>query len=89
MEITDNAEVGSILRNQFRALASISLEMRLASDRQRRVLLIAEDDWSEWSSFVHGGPLPAYPAPPVMLRRMAAVSYRLACLAERQAAVSR
>ena len=63
---------------------------RLENTRDKKSLLLLEaETWSAWSDFRRGGPLPAHPPAPVMLRRMAAAAYRLAALAERQAAASR
>lgn len=89
MEITSNTDAASLLRNQFRALESVGLGDRFNAEAQRRVLLIAQEEWSDWSAFIRGGPLPAHPVAPVMLQRLAAVTYRLAALVDRQAAVGR
>jgi len=84
METDSSANVASLLRDQLRALELVGADIRLAPDRQRRVLLVTEEDWSGWSAFAQGGPLPAHPVAPVMLQRVAAVTYRLAVLADRQ-----
>ena len=54
------------------------------TDDQRRVLLLSEQEWSDWSDFCQDGPLPAQPQLPVMLRRLGSASHRLAVLAERR-----
>jgi hypothetical protein len=83
MQTTVSADAASLLRNQFRALESVG---SFDPDARRRVLLIPREHWCEWSEFVQGGPLPAHPAAPVMLQRVATVTYRLAALIDRRAA---
>ncbi|MBV9252413.1 MAG: hypothetical protein JO227_24600 [Acetobacteraceae bacterium] len=73
-----------LVREQFRALRSVSRMIGLNDDRQRRVLLMPEPVWAQWQAFVHDGPLPAEPALPTVLRRLGAATYRLAILADRQ-----
>jgi hypothetical protein len=75
-----------LLRDQFRALHSVGATVNLDEERQRRLLLVSEQDWADWSVFLRDGPLPARPEVPVMLRRVGAVTYRLASLADRQMA---
>jgi hypothetical protein len=89
MKTTSRADAASLLRNQFRTLESIGLDGRFDAEAERRVLLIAKEDWSKWSAFKQGGPLPAHPAAPVMLQRVAVATYRLAALAHRQVAIGR
>ena len=76
----------SLVRNQFRELQYVGQIVRLDEERQRRLLLLSRDDWSQWGNFLRDGPLPARPEVPVMLRRLGSVTYRVAALAERQAA---
>ena len=64
-------------------------DIRLHPDRQWRILLLAEEDWAGWSAFTQGGALPSHPEAPVMLQRVAGVTYRLAALVDRQTAVGR
>ena len=75
-----------LLRDQFQALDSVSAELALDEERQRRILLIDQQAWPQWARFLRNGPLPAQPAVPVMLRRLAAATFRLASVAERHAA---
>jgi hypothetical protein len=89
MNTTHRADAASLLRNEFRVLESVGMNGRFDADAERRVLLIAKEDWSSWSAFRQGGPLPAHPAAPVMLQRVAAATYRLAALADRQVAIGR
>ena len=77
---TDN-----LARNQFHVFRQLGDEMQLSDDEQRRVLLLSEKQWSDWSEFRQHGPLPASPRLPVMLRRLGSVSHRLAVLADRRA----
>ena len=76
---TDN-----LARNQFQVFSQIGQQMQLSAEDQRRVLLLSEQEWSDWSDFVQDGPLPAQPELPVMLRRLGSASHRLAVLADRK-----
>ena len=77
-----------IARDQFQVFSSIGDEMQLSVDDQRRVLLLSDRQWADWSSFLQDGPLPAEPQLPVMLRRLGSASHRLAVLADRRASAS-
>ena len=79
------ADPVTVLRNQFMTLHEVGQKLNLNADRERRVLLIDHSDWVRWAHFLQNGPLPAQPAVPVMLRRLAAATYRLAAVAERHA----
>ena len=72
----------TIVRDQFLALDSV---LSLDEERRRRILLLDRQQWPQWARFLRNGPLPAQPAVPVMLRRLAAATFRLAAVAERQA----
>lgn len=76
---TDN-----LARSQFQVFSQIGEEMRLSEDDRRRVLLLSEREWSDWSDFLQDGPLPAQPQLPVMLQRLGNASHRLAVIAEQQ-----
>lgn len=82
MEISGGIDVASMLREQFVTFDAVGHAVGLNPDRQRRVLLVARDAWPDWSRFRDGGPLPAQPVGPIMLRRLAAATHRLACLAD-------
>jgi hypothetical protein len=75
-----------LLRDQFQALDSVGSQLSLDEERRRRILLIDRQAWPHWLRFLRNGPLPAQPAVPVMLRRLAAATFRLATVAERHAA---
>lgn len=75
---TDN-----LARSQFQLFSEIGEELHLTDDDQRRVLLLSEQEWSDWSGFRYDGPLPAQPQLPVMLRRLGSASHRLAAIAAR------
>ena len=51
-----------LARSQFQVFSDIGAQMRLSDDDQRRVLLMSEQEWAEWSDFRRDGPLPAQPA---------------------------
>ena len=85
MNPSQHPPAAALLRDQFYALDSVGVQLSLDQDRRRRILLIGRQDWLQWLRFLHDGPLPAQPAVPVMLRRLAAATFRLAALVERQA----
>lgn len=89
MQATNRRTAASLLRDQFRHLRIVGTQVNLDEERQRRLLLISESDWPDWSVFLRDGPLPARPDAPVMLRRLGAATYRLAALADRQAMAER
>jgi len=76
---TDN-----LARRQFQVFSQIGEAMRLSEDDRRRVLLLSEREWADWSDFLQDGPLPAQPQLPVMLQRLGNASHRLAVIAEQQ-----
>jgi hypothetical protein len=80
---TDN-----LARSQLRMFSEIGEQMQLCEDTQRRLLLLSEQEWADWSDFRREGPLPAQPQLPVMLRRLGSASHRLAVIAERRAALA-
>ncbi|HTB45082.1 MAG TPA: hypothetical protein VK741_15775 [Acetobacteraceae bacterium] len=84
MEAPKQSSAASLVRNQFRQLHIVGTQVKLDEERQRRLLLVSQSDWRDWSVFLRDGPLPARPEVPVMLRRLGAATYRLAALAERQ-----
>jgi len=77
---TDN-----LARSQFQLFSAIGEQMQLSDDDRRRVLLLSENEWTQWSDFCQDGPLPAQPQLPVMLRRLGSASHRLSTLADRTA----
>jgi hypothetical protein len=74
----------NLTRSQFRVFSDLGEQMQLSQDGQRRVLLLSQKEWTDWSDFVQYGPLPAQPQLPVMLRRLGRASHRLAVLADRR-----
>ena len=75
-----------LARSQFQMFSDIGAQMRLTDDAKRRVLLLSQQEWAQWSDFCQDeGPLPAQPQLPVMLRRLGSASHRLAMLADRAA----
>jgi hypothetical protein len=89
MRTANRSSAALLLRDQFRALRSVGTQVNLDEDRQRRLLLISETDWPDWSVFLRDGPLPERPEAPLMLRRLGAATYRLAALADRQVMAGR
>jgi hypothetical protein len=74
---TDN-----LTKSQFQVFSQLGEQMQLSEDDQRRVLLLSEQEWSDWSDFLQDGPLPAQPQLPVMLQRLGSASHRLAVMAD-------
>jgi hypothetical protein len=89
MRATEQSTAASLLRDQFHHLRIVGNQVNLDEERQRRLLLISETDWPDWSGFLRDGPLPARPEAPLMLRRVGAATYRLAALADRRAMARR
>lgn len=80
------SSTATLLRSQFQILDSVGDKLSLDEERRRRILLIDQRAWPQWSRFLRNGPLPTQPAVPVMLRRLAAATFRLAAVAERHGA---
>ena len=80
-EKTDN-----LARSQFQVYRELGDAMQIADDDRRRVLLLDQQQWSDWADFLDDGPLPAEPPLPDMLQRLGRATHRLAVLAERQGA---
>jgi hypothetical protein len=78
------AEPGTLTRRQFDAFNEVGRAVRISDDDRRRLLLMSPREWSAWEAFLaDDGALPAQPAIPVVLRRLANASYRLAVRADR------
>lgn len=74
----------SLARNQLRLFDGLGDRIALSEDERRRVLLLSEQEWTDWSRVKSGGPLPQNPTLPLMLRRLGAAAYRLEKMAERR-----
>jgi hypothetical protein len=48
---TDN-----LARSQFQMFSQLGDHMQLSDDDQRRVLLLSEQEWSNWTDFLQDGP---------------------------------
>ena len=81
----NQSPVALLLRDQFQTMDNVGAQLSLDAERRRRILLIDQQEWPQWLRFLHNGPLPAQPTVPVMLRRVAAATFRLSTLAERHA----
>ncbi len=73
-----------LARSQFQVFTQLGEQMQLSQDDKRRVLLLSEQEWSDWADFIQEGPLPTEPQLPVMLRRLGSATHRLAVLADRR-----
>jgi hypothetical protein len=83
-EITD-----TLARNQFQIYRELGDAMGLGEENRRRVLLLNQQEWTDWAEFLNEGPLPVQPPLPVMLQRLGHASHRLAVLAEQQCQAAR
>jgi len=81
--------VEAVARNQFRIFDRIGNEVILGDEDRRRMLPLSAQQWLAWSGLRDGGAVPEEPLLPVMLRRLAAASYRLAVAAERMGEAER
>ena len=79
----------AVARNQFRVFDRIGNETALTDEDRRRMLSLSTQQWLAWSAVRNGGPVPEEPILPVMLRRLAAASYRMAIAAECMAEAGR
>jgi hypothetical protein len=70
----------TVLRQQILMFRDAGKAVRLNEERERRLLLLSPESWSQWSAFSAAGPVPAEPPAPVMLQRLGRASYRLAAL---------
>ena len=78
------AEPSAVARRQFDAFNEVGREVRLSVEHQRRILFMSPQEWSAWAAFLaDDGALPAQPAVPVVLLRLANASYRLTVRADR------
>jgi len=77
------AGADAVARNEFRVFDLIANEIALADEDRRRVLRLSTQQWLAWSRLRNAGTVPQEPVLPVMLRRLAAASYRLAVATER------
>jgi hypothetical protein len=82
-ETTDN-----LARSQFQIYRELGDVMGIGEEDRRRVLLLDQQEWTNWAEFLNDGPLPAQPPLPVMLQRLGSASYRLAVLAEQRGATA-
>jgi hypothetical protein len=73
----------TLTRRQFDAFNEVGRAVRISDDERRRLLLMSAREWSAWEAFLaDDGALPARPEIPVVLRRLASASYRLAVRAD-------
>jgi len=79
------ADADAVARNEFRVFDLIANEIALADEDRRRMLRLSPQQWLAWSRLRNAGTVPQEPILPVMLRRLAAASYRLAVAVERMA----
>ena len=55
-ETTDN-----LARSQFQIYRELGDAMGIGEEDRRRVLLLNQQEWTDWADFLNEGPLPAEP----------------------------
>ncbi len=80
---TARLDIDTLARNQFGVFDRVGNAITISDEDRRRVLLLSEQEWSAWAQVRDGGPVPAQPGLPVMLRRLGAATHRLTRIAER------
>ena len=84
MDHDSRAEPRALARRQFDAFNEVGQAVSISTEDRRRLLLMSPQEWSAWESFLtDDGALPAQPAVPVVLLRLANASYRLTARADR------
>jgi hypothetical protein len=78
-------DTDAIVRSQFRVFDRIGSEVTLTDEDRRRMLRLSAQEWLGWLRLRDGGPVPANPVLPVMLRRLGVATHRLAVAAEGRA----
>jgi hypothetical protein len=76
----------TLARAQFAVFHEAGDVARLTDAERRAALRLNESDWAAWVEFVQDGPLPASPALPDMLCRLAMSSHRMVSAGEPAAA---
>jgi hypothetical protein len=88
MAQTTQPGLDNIAREQFRMFDGIGDRIALTDDDRRRVLLLSDKEWSDWSRVPQGGELPRHPEVAVILLRLGTAAHRLAVMEERRGAGS-
>lgn len=84
MQDMDGDAIDQVARRQFDVYQQLGDEIAMKEQDRRRILLLNERQWADWSRFRSHGPLPLEPALPVMLRRLGSATHRLSLLAGRR-----
>ena len=71
-----------LVREQLAMFDRLGDEIALASDDRRRALNLDESTWVAWQGFRAGGPLPANPHLPDMLRRLGETAFNLSVVSD-------
>lgn len=72
-----------VTRAQLAMLHALGDAISLTQDDRRRALNLDERTWAAWTDFMMDGPLPAVPALPDMLRRVAQTAFCLSVMTKR------
>jgi hypothetical protein len=76
--------IDGLARAQLAMFHALSDRAQLSQDSRQRALTLDDGAWLAWSDFMADGPLPASPALPDMLHRLATITYQLALAAEQR-----
>src|SRR4051794_34109169 len=74
--------IDRLTRAQLAMFHALGDRAQLSQDRRQQALALDDSTWQAWSDFMADGPLPAAPALPDMLHRLATMAYRLAVVAD-------
>jgi hypothetical protein len=76
--------IDGMARAQLAIFHALGDRAQLSQDSRRRALALDDGPWLAWTQFMADGPLPAAPALPDMLHRLATMTYQLAVAAEQR-----
>jgi hypothetical protein len=74
--------IDDLTRAQLAMFHALGDEISLTRAERQRALALDDRAWLEWTDFLTDGPLPAAPAVPEMLRRVAEAAFGLSLAAE-------
>jgi hypothetical protein len=74
--------IDDLTRAQLAMFHALGDRAQLSQDSRQRALALDDSAWRAWTDFMADGPLPAKPALPDMLHRLAKLTYHLAVTAE-------
>jgi hypothetical protein len=66
-----------VARRELRLFLRMAEQTGMDAERQRRSLLVSQDDWHRWLGVLQDEPLPSHPRLPLLLRRLGYLTSRL------------